>query len=317
VFTGFRRQMFEVGDGIRIHGVVGGSGPPLLLLHGYPQTHALWHKIAPELAKHFTVVATDLRGYGASSKPASSKPTSSKSASSKPASSKSAGRPDHAAYSKRAMAADQVAVMRQLGFERFKLCGHDRGGRVAHRLAADYPNSVEKLAVLDISPTLTMYEQTTMSFATVYYHWFFLIQPYPYPETMIGANPIAYLEQKIGSGSAGMTPFAPEALEAYRAAFTPETVHASCEDYRASATLDLEHDRQDRGADRRLTMPLLVLWGQNGAIERCFHPIEDWRAVARDVRGRALPGGHYLAEELPDQTLAALTEFFSDSASPV
>ncbi len=305
MFDGFQRQSFEVGDGIRIHGVVGGSGPPLLLLHGYPQTHAIWHKIAPELAKHFTVVATDLRGYGASSKPDSSRPDSSK----------PAVTPDHATYSKRAMAADQVAVMRQLGFSRFKLCGHDRGGRVAHRLALDHPSSVEKLAVLDISPTLTMYEQATMSFATVYYHWFFLIQPYPYPETMIGANPSAYFERKIGSGSASMTPFAPEALEAYRTAFTPEMIHASCEDYRAAATIDLEYDRRDRAAGHKLTAPLLVLWGLNGAIERCFHPLKDWREVADEVYGRSLPGGHYLAEELPDQTLDALIEFFGDRSS--
>jgi haloacetate dehalogenase len=157
---------------------------------------------------------------------------------------------------------------------------------------------------------LTMYEQTSMAFATVYYHWFFLIQPTPHPERMIGADPIAYLERKISSGSAGMKPFAPEALESYRSAFTPETIHASCEDYRAAASIDLEHDRADRNAGRKLTMPLLALWGKNGAIEKCFHPLQDWRAVAEDVRGRALLGGHYLAEELPDQTLENLLEFF-------
>jgi haloacetate dehalogenase len=290
VFEGFTQHHFKLENGLVIHGVVGGSGPPLLLLHGYPQTHAIWHKIAPRLAEKFTVVATDLRGYGRSSKPI--------------------GLPDHSNYSKREMAADQVAVMQQLGFEKFNVCGHDRGARVAHRLAMDFPGSVERLAVLDISPTLTMYEQTNMAFATVYYHWFFLIQPSPYPENMIGRNPIAYLEHKISSGSAGMTPFTPEALESYRSAFTIEAIHASCEDYRAAASIDLEHDRADRQAGRKLTMPLLVLWGQNGAIERCFHPLEDWQEVAKDVRGKSLPGAHYLAEELPEQTLKELLEFF-------
>jgi haloacetate dehalogenase len=290
LFEGFKHHDFKLKNGIEIHGVVGGSGPPLLLLHGYPQTHAIWHKIAPRLAEQVTVVATDLRGYGRSSKPI--------------------GLPDHSNYSKREMAADQVEVMCQLGFEKFNLCGHDRGARVAHRLALDHPASVEQLAVLDISPTLTMYEQTSMAFATIYYHWFFLIQPSPHPENLIGADAIAYLEHKISSGSAGMNPFMPEALESYRSAFTPEAVHATCEDYRASASIDLEHDREDRTAGKKLTMPLLALWGKNGAIEKCFHPLEDWQEVAEDVRGKALPGGHYLAEELPDQTLEALLGFF-------
>ena len=290
LFQGFSYHDFKLENGLEIHGVVGGSGPPLLLLHGYPQTHAIWHKIAPRLAERFTVVATDLRGYGRSSKPI--------------------GLPDHSNYSKREMAADQVEVMRQIGFEKFNLCGHDRGARVAHRLAIDHALSVERLAVLDISPTLTMYEQTSMAFATVYYHWFFLIQPSPYPEKMIAADPIAYLEHKISGGSAGMSPFTPKALESYRAAFTTETIHASCEDYRAAASIDLEHDRVDRQAGRKLTMPLLVLWGKNGAIEKCFHPLEDWCEVAEDVRGQSLPGGHYLAEELPDQTLENLLAFF-------
>ena len=291
MFEGFTQRNFKLENGLEIHGVVGGGGPPLLLLHGYPQTHAIWHKIAPRLAEKFTVVATDLRGYGNSSKPI--------------------GLPDHSNYSKREMAADQVEVMRQLGFEKIYLCGHDRGARVAHRLALDFHSSVERLAVLDISPTLTMYEQTNMAFAAVYYHWFFLIQPSPYPENMIAADPIAYLEHKISSGSAGMAPFSAQALESYRAEFTTETIHASCEDYRAAASIDLEHDREDRKAGRKLTVPLLALWGQNGAIEKCFHPLEDWKAVAEDVRGKSLPGGHYLAEELPDQTLENLLGFFS------
>jgi haloacetate dehalogenase len=291
LFEGFTQHNFKLENGLQIHGMVGGGGPPLLLLHGYPQTHAIWHKIAPRLAEHFTVVATDLRGYGRSSKPT--------------------GLSDHSNYSKREMAADQVEVMRQLGFEKFRLCGHDRGARVSHRLAMDHPSSIERLAVLDISPTLAMYEQTNMAFATVYYHWFFLIQPSPYPENMIAADPIAYLEHKISTGSAGMSPFTPEALESYCSSFTPETIHSTCEDYRAAASIDLEHDRADRNSGQKLTMPLLALWGQNGAIEKCFHPLEDWREVAEDVRGKSLPGGHYLAEELPEKTLGALLEFFA------
>jgi haloacetate dehalogenase len=292
VFDGFQPKDFDLESGTRIHGVIGGSGPPLLLLHGYPQTHAIWHKIAPRLAQRYTVVATDLRGYGNSSKPE--------------------GLPDHSNYSKRTMARDQLEVMRQLGFERFLLCGHDRGARVSHRLALDYPEAIEKIVVLDIAPTLAMYEQTTMEFAQAYYHWFFLIQPAPFPETLIGADPTYYLRKKLGSGSAKLAPFTPEAFESYLSAFTPETIHATCEDYRAAASIDLEHDRADRAANKKLEMPLLALWGQHGVIERCFDPLNDWKAVASDVRGRHLPGGHYLAEELPELVLQHLETFFSE-----
>ena len=289
LFPGFRVVDADAG-GVRVHAVAGGSGPPLLLLHGYPQTLAIWHKVAPRLAERFTVVCADLRGYGDSGKPATDA--------------------RHEPYSKRAMARDPVALMRGLGFERFRLAGHDRGGRVAHRLAADHPEAVERLAVLDISPTLAMYEQTDMAFARAYWHWFFLVQEAPVPETMIGADPAFYLRHKMGDGAAGMAPFAPQAWAEYERCFTPEAIHASCEDYRAAATTDLEHDRADRDAGRKLSCPLLVLWGAHGVVERCFRPLEDWGRVASDVRGRALPAGHYLPEEVPGLVADEFESFF-------
>jgi haloacetate dehalogenase len=278
--------------GAEINAVIGGSGPPLLLLHGYPQTHAMWHRIAPRLAQHFTVVAADLRGYGDSAKPA--------------------GEADHRTYSKRAMAQDQVEVMRTLGFTRFRLAGHDRGGRVAHRLARDHPECVERLAVLDISPTAIMYEKTDQAFATAYYHWFFLIQPYDLPERLVGADPAYYLKKKLGGwGSAGISIFDPRAYAEYERCFRdPALIHASCEDYRASATIDLEHDASDAG--RKLECPLLVLWGERGVVQRLFDPIADWQRVAKDVRGKPLSCGHYLAEEAPEETYGELLAFFRD-----
>lgn len=296
MFAGFEQFDCEADD-VVIHGVRGGQGPAVLLLHGHPQTHTIWHHIAPRLAEQFTVVACDLRGYGDSSKPV--------------------GLPDHSTYSKRALAHDQVAVMTQLGFDRFCVVGHDRGGRVAHRMALDYPDRVKKLAVLDISPTLTMYQHTTMLFATAYYHWFFLIQPEPVPEALIGANTLFYLHQyfqrRAGSGSAGsLLPFTAEALAEYERCYTAETIHAICEDYRASASIDLEHDRESIAQGKKIRCPLLVLWGQDGVLERCFTPLKDWAEVAIDVQGKALPGGHYLAEELPEQTFSELNAFFSE-----
>ncbi len=289
MFEGFKPVRVDTGE-VVINAVVGGQGQPLLLLHGYPQTHAIWHKLAPRLAEHWTVVAADLRGYGDSSQPE--------------------GALDHSNYSKRAMARDQVELMRQLGFERFYLAGHDRGARVAHRLALDHPDCVLKLALLDISPTKKMYENTTREFAQAYYHWFFLIQPRPLPEKLIGSHPQFYLLKKIGSGSAGLAPFSPEALNEYLRCFTPETIHASCEDYRAPVSIDLAYDRADAQAGRKIACPLLALWGKRGAIERYFSPLKDWAEVATDARGRALDGGHYLAEELPDETLAEFKSFF-------
>lgn len=290
LFPGFTTDRVRAGE-VRLQVRVGGTGPPLLLLHGYPQTHAVWHRVAPALAERFTLVLTDLRGYGDSDKPPSS--------------------PDHAPYSKRAMAADLLALMRGLGFERFALCGHDRGGRVGHRLALDSPEAVTRLAVLDISPTLAMYEQTGMEFARAYYHWFFLIQPEPLPERLIGADPELYLRAKLRGWSQGRWPFDDAAFAEYLRCFRdPATLHASCEDYRAAAGIDLEHDRADREAGRKLRCPLLALWGERGTVHRLFRPLEDWRRVsASTVEGRPLPSGHYLPEEVPGPVVEALLRF--------
>jgi haloacetate dehalogenase len=270
--------------------VVGGDGPPVLLLHGYPQTHVMWHRVAPALARHYTVVCADLRGYGDSGKPASDE--------------------THAAYSKRAMAADMVELMRDLGHPRFRLVGHDRGGRVAHRLCIDHPDVVSQLAILDISPTRTMYARTDQAFATAYYHWFFLIQPFDLPERLIGADPAYYLQRKLGGWGTGIAHFDPRALTEYTRCFSdPATIHATCEDYRASASIDLAHDAASES--QKIGCPVLVLWGDKGVVHRLFQPLDDWRAVALDVRGRALPCGHYLAEERPEETLRELETFFA------
>jgi len=267
-----------------------GGGPPLLLLHGFPQTNYMWHKVAPRLARHFTVVAADLRGYGDSGKP----PTDDR----------------HAPYSKRAMAADMAGLMRQLGHARFAVAGHDRGGRVAHRMARDYADAVRRVAVIDIAPTASMYRQTDMRFATAYYHWFFLIQPAPLPERMIGADPEFYLRMKSGQWSRTPGVMTDDAFADYLRCFCkPGTIHAMCEDYRAAATIDLEHDAAD--ADHKLTMPLLALWGESGFVGGAYDVIAEWRAVAGDVRGHSVPGGHYCPEEAPIETLAALLEFFA------
>ena len=303
-FDHFTQFQVDTG-GARIHGLKGGTGPALLLLHGHPQTHMIWHLLAPRLAEHFTVIATDLRGYGASSKPRAV----------------AAGGNDiedaaHALYSKREMAADQVAVMRHFGFDQFLVCAHDRGARVAHRMALDHPASVERLMLLDIAPTLTMYENTDRAFATAYFHWFFLIQPAPFPEELLGANPNAYVERVMGSRHAGLGVFAPEALAAYKAAFAnPDIIHAICEDYRAAATIDLEHDRDDRERGRKVACPLRVLWGEYGVIEQCFDALDAWRGVARDVSGRALSCGHYIPEEVPDVLYAEMIAFFTAQES--
>ena len=293
-FPGFESKQFSTDsiDGpIEISYFIGGNGPPLLLLHGFPQTKAIWSQVAPELAKHFTVIAADLRGYGASSKPH--------------------GNADHSTYSKRSMAADQHALMTSLGFNQFFLLGHDRGGRVSHRLAMDFPESVLRLMVLDISPTLTMYENTTMEFAKGYWHWFFLIQPEPIPETMIGANPEYWLKNHMGR-HAGTGIFSPERWAEYLAgASLPEGMHAMCEDYRAAASIDLIHDREDRAAGRMLQMPLKVLWGEHGLVNKCFRPLVDWKTVAVDVSGEAVPSGHYIPEEVPGLLVSKARGFFS------
>ncbi|RDV00004.1 alpha/beta fold hydrolase [Trinickia dinghuensis] len=291
-FTPFRVDA----DGVEIFGQTGGDGPPLLLLHGHPQTHRIWDRCVERLAKHFTVVATDLRGYGRSGKPASDN--------------------THAPYSKRTMAADQVAVMRHFGFERFFVCAHDRGARVAHRMALDHPDAVERMMLLDIAPTLAMYEATDRAFATAYFHWFFLIQPHPLPETLIGADPEAYVKGVMGNRHAGLAPFEPDALREYCDALcSPGAVHAMCEDYRASATIDLEHDRADLERGRKIGCPLRVLWGGEGVVARCFDPLREWQRVARDVSGRALPCGHYIPEEAPDALIAEIHDFFEADES--
>ncbi|MBI4123651.1 MAG: alpha/beta hydrolase [Betaproteobacteria bacterium] len=287
LFPGFANRRIRT-SGAAINVRVGGSGVPLLLLHGYPQTHAMWHKVAPQLAREFTVVCPDLRGYGESSKPR--------------------GLPDHANYSKRAMALDMVEVMESLGYVAFHLVGHDRGGRVAHRLARDHGRRVRSLAVLDISPTLKMYESTTMQFAKAYYHWFFLIQPAPLPERMISSVGVNYILGRLGRGKSGLGHFDRRALAEYARAFKdPRTVHATCEDYRAAATIDLVHDRKDK--NRKITMPLLALWGRHGVIAALFDCLADWREVAADVRGRALPCGHFIPEEKPRELVAELRRF--------
>jgi len=293
LFSGFTPQTRRA-NGIDLHLRLGGNGPPLLLLHGFPQTHVIWHKVAPQLARRYTLVMPDLRGYGDSDKPPSDG--------------------DHAPYSKRTMALDVVELMRSLGFERFFVCGHDRGGRVAHRLALDHPQSVLRLMVLDISPTLTMYQRTTMDFATLYYHWFFLIQPEPLPETLIAANPRFYLHKKLSVwGSVGTGLFDPRALDEYERCFTPAAIHAMCEDYRAAASIDLEHDRADVEADRRLECPLNVLWGERGVVNRLFTPIQDWQSRSKgDVVGGTTPTGHYIPEEAPDLLSARMQTFFVD-----
>jgi haloacetate dehalogenase len=293
LFPGFRHAIVPV-EGADIHAVVGPEQPgraAILFVHGYPQTCAMWHRVAPHFAERYNVVAADLRGYGDSGKPATT--------------------PDHATYSKRAMAADLVAVMRTLGHARFYLVGHDRGARVSHRLAVDHPQAVIRMALLDIAPTLAMYEQTTELFARAYWHWFFLIRPAPVPERMIGADAKMYLRHKM-SESYDRGVFSAEAWAEYERCWTPGAIHASCEDYRAAAGIDLEHDRADRDAARKVQAPLLALWGRHGIIERCFAPIEEWKRVAADVRGKGLDAGHYLAEEVPQLVIAELEAFFSE-----
>jgi len=284
---------FEVRDvpasRARIRVAVGGEGPPVLLLHGHPQTHLTWYRVAPLLvAGGHAVVAPDLRGYGDSSKPF--------------------GGGDHADYSKRAMALDQVEVMRSLGFERFAVVGHDRGARVAHRMTLDHPDAVTRLALLDIAPTSTMYGRTDKEFATRYFWWFFLIQPYDLPERLIGLDPEYFLRRHLAGqlrveGAANEAVFQ-EYLRCYR---DPATLHAICEDYRASAGIDLEHDAAD--GDRKVAAPLLALWGSLGTVGALYDVLATWREKALDVRGRALPCGHTLQEERPRETAAELLAF--------
>jgi haloacetate dehalogenase len=284
-FPGFSQRRIQT-SGAVINTAYGGSGAPVLLLHGYPQTHVMWHRVAPRLAERFTVVMTDLRGYGDSSKPP--------------------GGDGHANYSKRAMALDQIEVMRALGFDRFAVVGHDRGGRIAWRLAVEHPQSVTKAAVLDIVPL--PYDRVTKAFATQYYHWFFLIQPAPLPETLIGNSVDVYLRSRFQRPAGGTDAITPEAFAEYRRCFSdPATIHATCEDYRAGATIDLKHAGDD--GDRKVSCPLLVLWGDRGTVGRLEPVMDIWREKATDVRGQALRGGHFLVEECPDEVLAELLAF--------
>jgi haloacetate dehalogenase len=286
MFEGFARRRIAV-NGITINCLVKGDGPPLLLLHGYPQTHLMWHEIAPALAERFTVVAADLRGYGDSSKP----PSDDK----------------HLVYSKRSTAADQAALMTDLGFKTFMVAGHDRGARVTHRLCLDYPDRVTKAALLDIIPTTEVFKRVDKFIATAYYHWFFLIQPNDLPETLIGSNSEFYLRRM--ATRKGKLIFAEAAFAEYLRCFRdPACIHATCEDYRAGASIDLEHHAADGG--RKITCPILLLWGEKGLVGYRQDPLAIWREYASDVRGHSVPNGHFLPEESPHETLAALLEFF-------
>lgn len=288
-------------DGFTLHDVpgpagplrtrLGGQGAPLLLLHGHPQTQAMWHRVAGELSQSFTVVLMDLRGYGDSARPASDA--------------------DHTPYAKRAMAQDAAAVMAHFGFDRFQVLAHDRGARVAHRLAQDHAERVERLMLLDIAPTLAMYANTSEAFARAYWHWFFLIQPSPLPEALIDADPARYVRSVMGKRHAGLSAFAPEALAEYeRCAGLPGTALGICEDYRASGGIDLLHDRADVAAGLTLKQPLRVLWGEHGVVGQCFDVLALWRERASDVSGRSLPCGHYMAEEAPELVLEEAHQFF-------
>jgi haloacetate dehalogenase len=290
MFDGFRLETIDVGE-IRVRARIGGDGPPLLLLHGNPQTHVMWHRVAPALAAGFTVVAPDLRGYGMTSKPPSAS--------------------DHSSYSKRAMGHDQIGLMSKLGYERFSVAGHDRGGRVGYRLALDHPDVVERLAILDIVPTGEAFSRGGREFGLSLYHWFFLAQPAPLPEKLIGADPDWFWRWHTTRGP-DTSFFDSEAVEDYLSCFRdPETIRGMCEDYRAGAGIDFDHDLADMEAGSKIQCPVLVLWGARAKLEEWYDMLDVWRSWAADVRGRSLPCGHYLAEEAPAETSEELLAFFS------
>jgi haloacetate dehalogenase len=279
-------------DGVALHARMAGKGAPLLLLHGHPQTHMMWHRVAPDLARRFTVVMMDLRGYGDSDRPVADD--------------------SHSAYSKREMARDALAVMHYQGFDQFHVLAHDRGARVAHRLAADHAQAVQRMMLLDIAPTVAMYENTSLAFATAYWHWFFLIQPPPLPEALVESDPVRYIRSVMGKRHAGLGAFAPEAMAEYeRCIQIAGSARGICEDYRASATIDLEHDRLDIAAEKKLPMPLKVLWGDRGVVGQNFDVLGLWRARATHVAGESLPCGHYIAEEAPELLLTHAHNFFT------
>ncbi len=287
-FTSFTIQR----NGVSLHCRAAGQGAPLLLLHGHPQTHAMWHRVAPDLAKRFTVVMMDLRGYGDSGRPEAGE--------------------GHVAYSKREMARDAMAVMHARGFDQFQVLAHDRGARVAHRIAADNPLAVQRMMLLDIAPTLGMYENTSQGFAKAYWHWFFLIQPPPLPEVLIESDPVRYIRSVMGKRHAGLAAFDPQALAEYeRCIQIPGSARGICEDYRASATIDLEQDRADIAAGKKLAIPVKVLWGEHGAVGHNFDVLALWRERAIDVSGQSLTCGHYIAEEMPGDLLAHAHNFFT------
>lgn len=289
LFPGFETRRIRTA-GATIHLVTAGQGEPLLLMHGYPQTHACWHRIAPELARRYTVVCPDLRGYGDSSKPK--------------------GLPDHSNYAKRAMAQDMVEVMERLGHRRFHVVGHDRGGRVGHRLARDHGERVHTFTALDISPTLKMFERTDLAFATAYYHWFLMLQPAPLPEKMLAGQVPFNILGRVGRAEPDLSAFSKAALREYvRCYADPKAIHGSCEDYRAAGTIDLVHDRADRDRGHKLQMPMLALWGGQGVVGRMFDCLADWREVAEHVTGRALPCGHFIPEEAAPQARREITRF--------
>ncbi len=287
-FEDFRKEKINI-DKTEINTVWGGKGEPLLLLHGYPQTHVMWHEVASSLSSNFMVVCPDLKGYGDSSKPSGTK--------------------DHSNYSKRSISNEMVSLMEKLGFSSFFAAGHDRGGRVLHRMCLDHPKRVRKVCVIDIVPTHHMFTTADKQLATGYYHWFFLIQPDGLPEKMIGANPEYYLREKLRRWSAPKTQFHPNAVKEYIRCFSdPSAIHASCEDYRAAASIDMKHDEQD--SDAKIECPLLVLWGNKGFIHRTYDVLSVWKEKALCVLGKSLDCGHFVPEEKPRETTNEFLSFF-------